>query len=99
MTYRVVAHPRVQKEIEKLYKKDKIRYEYIKKKLKILAEQPEIGKPLRNVLKGKWRVQIENIILYNITTTLSITTPLHKSNKFVWSYPINKIYFIKMSII
>ncbi len=63
MTYRVVAHPRVQKEIEKLYKKDKIRYEYIKKKLKILAEQPEIGKPLRNVLKGKWRVQIGSFVL------------------------------------
>ncbi len=31
MTYRIVAHPRVQKEIEKLFKKDKVRYEYIKK--------------------------------------------------------------------
>ncbi len=63
MTYRIVAHPSVQKEIEKLFKKDKIRYEYIKKKLKNLAEQPEIGKPLRNVLKGKRRVQIGSFVL------------------------------------
>ncbi len=63
MTYRIVAHPGVQKEIEKLCKKDKIRYEYIKKKLKIMAEQPEIGKPLRNVLKGKRRIQIGSFVL------------------------------------
>jgi len=63
MTYRIAAHPVVQKEIEKLFKKDKIRYEYIKKKLKNLAEQPEIGKPLRNVLKGKRRVQIGSFVL------------------------------------
>ena len=63
MTYRIVAHPGVQKEIEKLFKKDKVRYEYIKKRLKILAEQPEIGKPLRNVLKNKRRVQIGSFVL------------------------------------
>lgn len=63
MTYRIVAHPGVQKEIEKLFKKDKVRYEYIKKRLKILAEQPEIGKPLRNVMKGKRRVQIGSFVL------------------------------------
>ncbi len=63
MTYRIVAHPSVQKEIEKLYKKDNVRYEHIKKRLKILAEQPEIGKPLRNVLKGKRRIQIGSFVL------------------------------------
>ena len=69
MTYRIVVHPGVQKEIEKLFKKDKIRYEYIKKRLKILAEQPEIGKPLRNVMKGKRRVQIGSFVLiYSIDT-------------------------------
>lgn len=72
MTYRIVAHPGVQKEIEKLYTKDKIRYEYTKKKLKILAEQPEIGKPLRNVLKGKRRVQIGSFVLiYELTRTIT----------------------------
>lgn len=63
MTYRIVAHAAVHKEIEKLFKKDKVRYEHLKKRLKILAEQPEIGKPLRNVLKGKRRVQIGSFVL------------------------------------
>ena len=63
MTYRIVAHQGVQKEIEKLFKKDKVRYEHLRTKLKILAQQPEIGKPLRNVLKGKWRIQIGSFVL------------------------------------
>jgi len=63
MTYRIVAHPGVQKEIEKLYNKDKVRYEHLKRRLKLLAEQPEIGKPLRNVLKGKRRIQIGSFVL------------------------------------
>ena len=63
MTYRIVAHPRVQKEIEKLYNKDKVRYEHLKRRLKILSEKPEIGKPLRNVLKGKRRIQIGSFVL------------------------------------
>jgi mRNA-degrading endonuclease RelE of RelBE toxin-antitoxin system len=43
--------------------KKAILYEHIKKRLKILAEQPEIGKPLRNVLKGRRRVQICSFVL------------------------------------
>jgi len=53
MTYKVIAHQRVQKDFKKLYRKDKVRYAHLKKRLKILAENPEVGKPLRNVLKGK----------------------------------------------
>ena len=53
----------MQREIKKLYKKDKVLYEHIKKRLKILAEQPEIGKPLRNVMKGRRRVQIGSLVL------------------------------------
>ena len=67
MTYNVIAHPRVQKEFKKLYKKDKVRYAYLKKRLTTLAENPEVGKPLRNVLKGKWRVHIgSSVLIYEI---------------------------------
>jgi mRNA-degrading endonuclease RelE of RelBE toxin-antitoxin system len=86
MTYRIVAHPGVQNEIGKLFKKDKIRYEYIKKKLKNLAEQPEIGKPLRNVLKGKRRVQIGSFVLiYEIDTNdnkITLLTFEHHDNAY-----------------
>jgi mRNA-degrading endonuclease RelE of RelBE toxin-antitoxin system len=63
MTYQIIAHPGVQKELKKLHKKDKVLYEHIKKRFKILAEQPEIGKPLRNVMKGRRRVQIGYFVL------------------------------------
>jgi len=32
MTYNVIAHPRVQKDFKKLYRKDKVRYAHLKKK-------------------------------------------------------------------
>jgi mRNA-degrading endonuclease RelE of RelBE toxin-antitoxin system len=63
MTYQIIAHPGVQRELKKLHKKDKVLYEHIKKRLKILTEQPELGKPLRNVMKGRRRVQIGSFVL------------------------------------
>jgi mRNA-degrading endonuclease RelE of RelBE toxin-antitoxin system len=63
MTYQIIAHAGVQRELRKLHKKDKVLYEHIKKRLNILAEQPELGKPLRNVMKGRRRVQIGSFVL------------------------------------
>jgi len=63
MTFKVIAHPRVQKELKKLLKKDKVRFDHIKKRLEILSKNPEIGKPLRNILKGKWRIHIGSFVL------------------------------------
>jgi len=63
MTYKIIAHAGVQRELKKLHKKDKVIYEHIKKRLKILADQPELGKPLRNVMKGRRRVQIGSFVL------------------------------------
>jgi mRNA-degrading endonuclease RelE of RelBE toxin-antitoxin system len=78
MTYQIIAHAGVQRELKKLHKKDKVLYEHIKKRLKILAEQPELGKPLRNVMKGQRRVQIGSFVLiysidkkYNKMTLIS----------------------------
>jgi addiction module RelE/StbE family toxin len=69
MTYKIIVHPRVQKELKKLFKKDKVRYSNIKKRLEILSNNPEIGKPLRNILKGKWRIHIGSfVIIYEIDT-------------------------------
>jgi len=58
MTYKIIAHPRVQKELQKLFKRDKVRYSHVKKRLEILSDNPKIGKPLRNILKGKRRIHI-----------------------------------------
>jgi len=67
MIYKIIAHSRVQKELQKLFEKDKVRYNHVKKRLKILSGNPQIGKPLRNILKGKWRIHIGSfVIIYEI---------------------------------
>ncbi|MBC2701720.1 MAG: type II toxin-antitoxin system RelE/ParE family toxin [ANME-2 cluster archaeon] len=63
MTYKIIAHPRVQKELQKLFKRDKVRYSHVKKRLEILSDNPEIGKPLRNILKGKRRIHIGSFVI------------------------------------
>ncbi len=63
MTYRVVVDPRLQKKLKKLFKKDKRTYEHLKKRLVELAHAPEIGKPLRNVLKSNRRLHIGSFVL------------------------------------
>jgi len=62
MTYKIIAHPRVQKELQKLFKRDKVRYSHVKKRLEILSDNPKIGKPLRNILKGKRRIHIGSFV-------------------------------------
>lgn len=63
MTYQVIAEPQVQKRIKKIFKKDRNTYENLKKKLVKLGQNPEIGKPLRNVLKNKMRLHIGSYVL------------------------------------
>ncbi|MBA1340999.1 MAG: hypothetical protein C5S40_02560 [ANME-2 cluster archaeon] len=53
MLYKIIAHPRVQKELQKLFEKNKVRYSHMKKRLEIISDNPEIGKTLRNILTGK----------------------------------------------
>lgn len=69
MTYQVIADPPVQKRLRKIFKKDRKTYEQVKKKLVELGKNPEIGKPLRNVLKNRRRLHIASFVLiYKIDT-------------------------------
>ncbi len=63
MTYRVIADPLLQKKLRKLFRKDRKTYEHLKKKLIDIGHNPEIGKPLRNVLKHKRRIHIGPFVL------------------------------------
>ncbi len=63
MTYQVIADPQVQKRLRKIFKKDKSIYGHLKKKLVKLGQNPEIGKPLKNVLKNKRRLHIGSYVL------------------------------------
>ncbi len=69
MTYKVIADPPVQKRLRKIFKKDRKTYEQLKKKLVELGKNPEIGKPLRNVLKNRRRLHIAScVLIYKIDT-------------------------------
>ena len=61
------TEPRFDKSFEKLTKKDNILKERAFKKIDEICTNPEIGKPLRNKLKGTRRVQIGHyVIIYAI---------------------------------
>ncbi len=49
--------------LKKLVKKDKLLYLLVHKKIIQIAENPYLGKPLKNVLKGKRRVHIGHFVL------------------------------------
>ncbi len=60
----------LEKTLQKLVRKDKILYEAVTKKILQIAENPTIGKPLRNILKGKRRVHIGHcVLIYEVKTT------------------------------
>ena len=63
MSYSVVADPKVVAIFRKMWQKDSARFGQIEKKLLELAENPEIGKPLKQPLKGLWRLHIGHYIL------------------------------------
>lgn len=51
------------KKLKKIARKDPVLYSEIAKKILQIAKNPEFGKPLRNVLKGKRRVHIGSFVL------------------------------------
>jgi len=53
----------LEKSLQKLARKDHRLYEVVMRKILQIAEKPEIGKSLRNVLKGKKRVHIGHFVL------------------------------------
>lgn len=63
MTFSVVPGPDVEAAFRKMAKKDPARFEQVAKKLLELADNPEIGKPLRNRLKGSRRLHIGHYVL------------------------------------
>ena len=64
MSYRVVIHPDLASACRKIQKKDPGRYEQIAKKIRLLVENPETGKPMHPPLKGQWRVHIGHFVLF-----------------------------------
>lgn len=55
--------PELEKSLQKLARRDKRHYESVVRKILQIAGNPEICKPLRNVLRGKRRVHIGHFVL------------------------------------
>lgn len=75
-----------ERNIAKLQKKDKVKYAQVKKKILQICENPYQGKPLRNVMKGKWRIHVgECVIIYEIyesTKTVKMVDYDHHDNVY-----------------
>lgn len=63
MTYKVSVNPSVYNNLKKLYLLDRKSYDYVKQRLHLLAYKPEIGVPLNEEFKGKWRIHIGPFVL------------------------------------
>lgn len=70
MSYTYRTEPIFEKNFAKITKKDKVLREQVLKKINEICEKPFIGKPLRNVLKGKRNIHIGSyVIIYMIEGT------------------------------
>ncbi|MCC4771638.1 type II toxin-antitoxin system RelE/ParE family toxin [Methanosarcina sp. DH2] len=77
MTYRVTVHPSVRKNLKKLYILDQPVYDYVKKRLRLLAHKPEMGYPLEAGFQGKWRIHIgPYVLIYTFDSASNILTLL-----------------------
>ena len=75
MTYTIVSNPDVEVTFRKMGKKDSTRFEQLVKKLMELAENPEMGKPLRRPLQGLRRLHVgHHVLLYKIDKKMNQIT-------------------------
>lgn len=92
MTYRVAVHPSVRKNLKKLYSSDRQSYDYVKKRLRLLAYRPEIGNPLEAEFQGKWRIHIGPYVLIYTFDSTSNTLTLLTFEHYTRAYDIDTAY-------
>ena len=63
MTFRVEPEPDIETALRKLAKKDPVRFGQLERKLRELADNPEMGKPLKKPLAGSRRLHIGHYVL------------------------------------
>ena len=69
MPYIIQLDTALETTLDKLKKKDKSLYQRVIHKIIEISKNPELGKPLRKMLKGKRRVHVGSFVLfYSIDT-------------------------------
>lgn len=61
--YDIETDPELDKTLSKLVKKDRHTFERVGKKIVQIAENPHLGKSMRNVLKKRWRIHVGSFVL------------------------------------
>ncbi len=64
MVYTIQIETTLETKLERLRKKDNSLYQRIIHKIIEISRNPDLGKPLRNVLKGKRRVHVGSFVLF-----------------------------------
>lgn len=64
LTYALEVSKLANKSMDKHFRKDKKQKFIVWKKVKQILENPHIFKPLRNELKGQWRVHVGSFVLF-----------------------------------
>ncbi|VVB90058.1 ParE toxin of type II toxin-antitoxin system, parDE [uncultured archaeon] len=64
MPYIIQIDTALETKLDKLKKKDNSLYLRVINKIIEISKNPELGKPLRNVLKGKKRVHVGSFVLF-----------------------------------
>ncbi|TFH03335.1 MAG: type II toxin-antitoxin system RelE/ParE family toxin [Methanosarcina sp.] len=92
MTYRVAVHPSVRKNLKKLYSLDRPAYDYVKRRLRLLAYRPEMGNPLEAEFQGKWRIHIGPFVLIYTFDSASNTLTLLTFGHYTRAYDTDIAY-------
>lgn len=92
MTYEVAMHPSVREQLAKLYQTRRPDYEYVKKRLFLLAYKPDMGQPLRDRFQGKWRIHIGPYVLVYIIDRLRKTLTILTFEHYTRAYDRFKAY-------
>ena len=92
MTYKVAVHPSVSRNLKKLYSLDRPVYEYVKKRLQLLAYKPEMGYPLGAEFQGKWRIHIGFFVLIYSFDRASNTLTLFVFEHYARAYDMDTAY-------
>ncbi|MCZ7393793.1 MAG: type II toxin-antitoxin system RelE/ParE family toxin [Candidatus Methanoperedens sp.] len=64
MPYTIQIETALETKLDKLKKKDNSLYQRLIHKIIETSKNPELGKPLRNVLKGKRRIHVGSFVLF-----------------------------------
>jgi mRNA-degrading endonuclease RelE of RelBE toxin-antitoxin system len=73
MPYAIQIETTLEIKLDKLKKKDSSLYQRVIHKIIEIGKNPELGKPLRNVLKGKRRIHVGSFVLFYLIDTKNQT--------------------------